>query len=130
MLRMGVRLWSLSVVGVLFVRSCRHQVSRYGRTAVYCHPSIINAGMLYFMKKRKGVMQKVSLISGVASFILAIVCGALLYIYMDELGGNNPISASLMASTFFFVCVGSILMFLGRCNNLPSFKIDLPSERE
>jgi len=82
------------------------------------------------MKKRKGVLQKVSLASGVASFILALVCGVLLYIRMVEVGGNNPISASLMASIFFFVCVGAILTFLGRCNNLPSFKIDLSSKRE
>jgi len=82
------------------------------------------------MKKRKGIMRKVSSASGVVSFILAVVCGVLLYIRMVEVGGNNPVSASLMASIFFFVCVGAILIFLGRCDNLPSFKIDQSSERE
>lgn len=75
------------------------------------------------MKKRKGLLQKASLIFGVISFILAAVCGVLFYIRVDEVGGNNPISASLLASIFFFIFVGIILTIIGR-SDLPSFKLD------
>lgn len=76
------------------------------------------------LKKEKGILQKVSLVSGVLGFILAVVCSVLLYIRMDDGASQDPISASLMASIFFFLCVGGILSFIGMCN-LPSFKIDL-----
>jgi uncharacterized membrane protein required for colicin V production len=76
------------------------------------------------MMKRKGFLQSVSQIFGVVSFILALVCAGFLYVRMGEFGGNNPISASLMASIFFFICVGVILTVIGR-SNLPSFKIDV-----
>ena len=75
------------------------------------------------MKKRKGFLQRVSVFSGVLSFILAIVCSGFLYVRMGEVGGNNPISTSLMASIFFFICVGVILTIIGK-SDLPSFKID------
>jgi tetrahydromethanopterin S-methyltransferase subunit D len=78
-------------------------------------------------KRRKGVLQRVSLGSGVLGFILAGVCGVLLYARMGETTGHDPINASLMASIFFFLCVGGILTFIGMCN-LPSFKIDLTKE--
>jgi hypothetical protein len=38
-------------------------------------------------------------------------------------GVDNPISASLMASTFFFICVGTILTVIGNAD-IPGFKID------
>jgi hypothetical protein len=80
------------------------------------------------MKKSKGPLQKVSLISGVVGLILAVVCSVALYLRMDGQTGQDPISASLMASIFFFLCVGGILIFIGMCN-LPSFKIDLANEK-
>ena len=75
------------------------------------------------MQKRKGWLQRFSLYTGVVSFILAAVCGVLLYFRVDEVGDYNPISASLMASIFFFICVGVILTIIGR-SDLPSFKLD------
>lgn len=79
------------------------------------------------IKQRKGVLQRVSLGFGVLGFILAVVCGVLLYGRMDETSGHDPITASLMASIFFFLCVGGILTFIGMCN-LPNFKFDQPKE--
>ena len=63
-----------------------------------------------------------SLVSGVVSFILAVVSAVLLYLRVDE-GSNDPITASLLASVFFFIFVGIILTIMGRCN-MPSFKVD------
>jgi hypothetical protein len=80
------------------------------------------------MNKSKGLLQKVSLVSGFAGFVLAVVCSVALYIRMGEQTGQDPISASLMASIFFFLCVGGILTFIGMCN-LPNFKIDLSNEK-
>jgi hypothetical protein len=80
------------------------------------------------MKKPKGFLQKVALVSGAVGFVLAIVCSVLLYNRADGAAGPDPISASLMASIFFFLCVGGILTFIGMCN-LPSFKINLSEDK-
>lgn len=79
------------------------------------------------MKKNKGFLQKAALVSGVVGFVMAIVCSVVLYTRMGETTAQDPISASLMASIFFFLCVGGILTFIGMCN-LPNFKIDLSDE--
>ena len=73
------------------------------------------------MNKRKSILQKVSLVSGVISFMLALVSGVMLYIRMQSVVGvDNPISASFLASTFFFVCIGFVFIVMGMAN-LPSF---------
>ena len=80
------------------------------------------------MKKAKGFLQKVSTVSGVISFVLSAVCGVLLYLKVQEIGFENPVSASLLASVFFFLFVGFLLVFVGSCN-IPSFKFDGPKEK-
>ncbi|MEW8627660.1 MAG: hemerythrin family protein [Candidatus Thiodiazotropha sp.] len=75
------------------------------------------------MTKRKGLLQKISLISAGVSFLLAVASGVMLYLRIESVGSDNPISASLMASAFFFVCVGVVLTVIGKAN-LPSFKSD------
>ncbi|WP_126452475.1 hypothetical protein [Sulfuriflexus mobilis] len=75
------------------------------------------------MTKRKGVLQKVSLVSAVVSFVLALTSGVMLYLRLESVGSDNPISASFMASTFFFICVGVVLTVIGKAD-IPSFKID------
>ena len=75
------------------------------------------------MAKRKGVLQKLSLFSAVVSFVLAITSGVLLYLRLESVGSDNPISASLMASTFFFIFVGVTLIIIGKAD-IPSFKFD------
>lgn len=75
------------------------------------------------MAKKKGVLQRVALFAGVASFILAVVSAVLLYLRIEAVGSDNPISASLMASAFFFVCVGVVLTIIGRAD-LPDFRLD------
>lgn len=75
------------------------------------------------MKRQKSIFQKASLFFGIVSFILAVASGIFLYFRVAEVGGNNPISASLLASVFFFICVGAILLFIG-LSNIPSFKLN------
>lgn len=75
------------------------------------------------MKQSRSFLQKVSVWSGVASFVLAAICGVILYFNVNESGYNNPVSASFLASVFFFIFVGILLSIIGRCN-LPSFKFD------
>ena len=80
------------------------------------------------MTKRKGMLQKVSLVSAVVSFVLAFASGVILYLRLESVGSDNPISASLMASTFFFICVGVVLTVIGKAD-VPSFKIDNSEEK-
>ena len=75
------------------------------------------------MSKKKGFLQKLSLVLGVVSFLLSVVTGIWLYLRVESVGSDNPISASLMASTFFFICVGVILTIIGR-TDIPNFKFD------
>jgi uncharacterized metal-binding protein len=75
------------------------------------------------MKKTRGFLQTVAVWAGVASFVLAVVCAVLLYFKVQDIGMNNPVSASLLASVFFFIFVGILLSIIGR-SNLPSFRFD------
>lgn len=75
------------------------------------------------MTKRKGVLQKVSLVSAVVSILLALASGVMLYLRLESVGSDNPISASFMASTFFFICVGVVFTVIAKAD-IPSFKID------
>ena len=74
------------------------------------------------MKNNKSALQKLAYYSGIISFILSVVCLIFLYLKIDDLGWQNPVSASLMASSFFFAAVGVVLLTIGKCN-LPSFKV-------
>lgn len=73
------------------------------------------------MGKRKGVMQRVSQVFAVLSFVLSIVAAVMLYLRVGEEGWNNPVSASLLASIIFFTSVGVVLTVIGR-SDLPSLK--------
>jgi tetrahydromethanopterin S-methyltransferase subunit D len=73
--------------------------------------------------ERKGVLQKLSIVSAVVCFVLAFIAGVMLYLRLESVGSDNPISASLMASTFFFIAVGIVLTIIGNAD-IPSFKID------
>jgi len=74
------------------------------------------------MKKNTSVLQKIAFYSGIVSFISSVICLIFLYFKIDDLGWQNPISASLMASSFFFASAGLVLVTIGKCN-LPSFKV-------
>ena len=75
------------------------------------------------MPSNKNALQKVSYVSAIVSLIAAVACLVILYLKVDDIGFDNPISASLMAGSFFFVSVGLVLMVIAK-SDLPSFKID------
>ena len=91
------------------------------------HPITKNQGPIY-MAERKGVLQKLSIVSSIVSFVLAFIAGVMLYLQLESVGSDHPISASLMASTFFFVAVGVFLLIIGNAD-LTSFKFDYSKEK-
>jgi len=80
------------------------------------------------MTKKKGMLQKISFASGLISFLLAFIAGIMLYLRVKVEGSNNPISASLLATTFFFVCIGIVLTVMGKAD-IPNLKFDNPEDK-
>ena len=79
------------------------------------------------MSKEKGLLQKISFFSGAISFLLAFIVGIALYFQVTSAGSNGPVSASLIASTFFFVCIGIVFAIMGKAD-IPSFKFNKAEE--
>ena len=75
------------------------------------------------MKKNKSVLQKSSFYFAIPSFIASVACVIYLTLNIDALGWQNPITASLLASSFFFGFVGFLLIVIHR-TDIPSFKVD------
>jgi len=75
------------------------------------------------MKKRKSILQKVSSITGIICFLLAIVCAVALYFKVDELGMEHVFSASLLASSFFCTFISFVFIVIGKAD-IPSFKVE------
>lgn len=75
------------------------------------------------MKNKKSLFQKFSYYSAIFSFVAALASVVFLYLRIDDFGIESPISASLLASSFFFMSVGVVLMVIAK-SNLPSFKIN------
>ncbi|MEE9493584.1 MAG: hypothetical protein V3W04_09445 [Gammaproteobacteria bacterium] len=75
------------------------------------------------MKNNKSLLQKSSLYFSIASFLASVACVIYLTLKIDNLGWENPVSASLLAATFFFAFVGVVLAIIGT-SNIPSFKFD------
>jgi len=81
------------------------------------------------MMKRKSILQKSASIAGKLCFLLAVLCVVALYFKVNEIGMQHPISASLLASSFFFVFIGFVLFVIGSAD-IPSFKVVFSSENE
>lgn len=73
------------------------------------------------MKKNKSKLQISALYFATASFIASIASVVYLILNIDTLGWESPVSASLLASAFFFIFVGIVLVVIGT-SNIPSFK--------
>ncbi len=75
------------------------------------------------MKKNKSILQKSTLYFSIASFLASV--GSILYLTLeiDTLGWQNPITASLLASSFFFASVGLLLGVI-YTTDIPSFKVN------
>lgn len=79
------------------------------------------------MKNKKSKLQKSALYFAGASFIASVASLVYLFLKIDDLGWESPISASLLASSFFFVFVGVVLIVIGT-TSIPSFKFDEKSD--
>ena len=79
------------------------------------------------MKKNKSTLQKSSLYFSALSAIFSILSIVYLYLKLDSLGWESPISASLLASSFFFGFVSFILFIIGTAD-IPSFKVKTESD--
>ncbi len=79
------------------------------------------------MKKNKSKLQKSALYFAAGSIIAAIASVIYLILKIDILGWENPVSASLLASTFFFLFVAFVLIVIGMAD-LPSFKVGKDSD--
>lgn len=75
------------------------------------------------MKNSKSMLQKVSGLIGIICFILAIVCAVALYYMVRDVGMQDVVSASLLASAFFFVFIGFVFTVIAN-TDIPSFKVD------
>ena len=78
-------------------------------------------------KTKKSKLQKSALYFAAGSVIAAFTSVIYLMLNIGTLGWENPISASLLASTFFFLFVAFILIVIGM-SNIPSFKIEKRSD--
>lgn len=74
------------------------------------------------MTKKRNLFQKVSYYSAILSFLLMIGSGIMMAIKTNTLGSGDVVSASFMATTFFFLCVGVVLWVFAN-SDLPDLKI-------
>ena len=74
------------------------------------------------MKKRKSILQKISSITGIICFLLSVLCAVALYFKVQEFGMQHVVSASLLASSFFFAFIGFVFIVIGN-TDIPSFKV-------
>ena len=73
--------------------------------------------------RKKSALPKFSNVLGILSFILAVVCAVFLYFKVQELGMQSTISASFLASIFFFSFIGFLFIVIANAN-IPSFKVE------
>ncbi len=76
--------------------------------------------------KKKSILQKSSFYFAVFSVLASIASVVYLYLNIGELSWKSPVSASLLASTFFFGFIAFIFFIIGSAN-IPSFKVS-PNE--
>ena len=79
------------------------------------------------MTKKKSIIQKSALYFSAFSVIASIASIVYLYFNVDALKWENPISASLLASSFFFGFIAFVFFIIGTAN-IPSFKFGDNSE--
>ena len=87
------------------------------------------SGNSEIMKKRKSILQKTSNIIGIICFLLAVLCAVALYFKFEELGMQHPVTASFLASSFFFVFIGFVFSIMGNAN-IPDFNVTESSLNE
>lgn len=74
------------------------------------------------MAKKKNLFQKMAYFSAIVSFILVGASAIMLYIKTQSLGSEHVVSASFMATTFFFMCIGVVFWVIAT-TDIPSLKV-------
>ncbi|MEN8213834.1 MAG: hemerythrin family protein [Pseudomonadota bacterium] len=77
--------------------------------------------------EQRGIGQKIAFFMAVVFYICAVGCVIAALYYNHQLGTDNPIVASLMASVVFFIGGGIVLHVIGSVD-LPDLKIDAGPE--
>ncbi|SFG31248.1 hypothetical protein [Neptunomonas qingdaonensis] len=85
--------------------------------------SMKNRSMKNSHIKSKSFLQKTSLVMGIISELLCVLCLVMLVIKARELGMEDVISASYMASAFFFFTAGLVLIIISQAN-IPSLRFN------
>ncbi|MCP5210977.1 MAG: hypothetical protein H6998_08655 [Hahellaceae bacterium] len=68
-------------------------------------------------------MQKLSYITGIICFVLSIASGLFAIIHGMDVGWNDVMTASAMATTFFLISTGFVLVIMGKAS-LPKLHFD------
>ncbi len=68
------------------------------------------------------MLQKLSGITAKICFLLAVLCVITLYYKVQEIGMEHPVSASFLASAFFFVFIGIVFTVINNAD-IPSFDV-------
>jgi hypothetical protein len=74
------------------------------------------------MNSKKSVLQRSALFFSAASFIASLVCAVFLYLKIQSIGWEHPVSASFLAGIIFFLSIGFVFFVIGK-TNMPSFKV-------
>lgn len=72
------------------------------------HPSVQSAP--------RGWGQQIAFGTALLSYLGAVASLAALFLWLDHLGGDHPVIASLAACVVFFVGAGIVLHVIGRAN--------------
>ena len=81
------------------------------------------------MQKTKSIFQKISYVVGVISFLLSITSIIGFYLKVQTHGMYDPVSVAFLATTFFFISVGVVLVFISKAN-LPSFDMQIEPQNK
>ena len=73
--------------------------------------------------KKRGIGQRIAFSVALLSYLSAMICVASFFHYRAELGGDDPIVASLGSTTVFLIGVGVVLHVIGKAN-LPSLSLN------
>ncbi len=68
-------------------------------------------------------MQKLSYITGIICFVLSIASGLFCFIHGQDVGWNDVMTASAMATTVFLMSTGLVLVVMGK-SSLPKLHFD------
>ena len=81
------------------------------------------------MQKNKNIFQKISFVVGVISFLLSLASIIGFYLKVQSQGMNDPVSVAFLATTFFFISVGVVLVFISKMN-IPSFDMQIEPQKK